>query len=356
MRLMPLIFAVLCIGCAPKTIPTQTEMEARPHLPSPFSNAYTREAQHSKDPVVAKIAAEKTWDIRLSGAAAGLAMGWIERRSNLEPWQVREALWQAGYAYPIQQMQTWRVAIGESPPESLTAWIADVPETADLGLVRARGPDGDYWVGLVANVSRDIGAQPRQMHLGSRLKFDALPGAEVIAASPAGGLMQVDLEQEQLVRLDLPGEWLFEVRENTALVARFPVYVDLVPPKGTVLTVQQAPQSADAAASQFTSLLNDVRAVYGKEQFRSDDLLRAAAHSVLDKRTTTARDVATKLGLNPNTTWRLECAAPTLEACADQLLWNPRARPSLLSATATSGFAAELVNGRIHVVVLISAP
>lgn len=352
---MPALLLALLIGCVPK-VPPEAALEAPPKLPAPRAAAYVNVTGVPSDPVIARLARGLAWNESLSGAAAGLALNWASGEGELAAWEVREAAWQAGWAWPVAEVRGWMTPQAASPPQELVDWLATVDPTHDLGLVRARGARGDAWVGLSGAPRGTLAVQPRQIDIGGVLSFAPMSGAELAVADPIGVVKTYRLDEPRDVHVDVAGEWLVEVRDPQGLIALFPVYAGMVPPEAAVLTERQRPASGDHATTEFRALLNEVREIYGRAPYAEDLLIQSAANALVDKTTTSsASELAKTLGYDQDRTWKLSCTARTLADCADRLLWNPRARPALLVEQADAGLAAELVAEGVHVVVLVAA-
>ena len=355
MRLIPLLIALTTVACGPKA-PTATMLEAAPKLPAPRAPAYATARTVPSDPVIARIVEEKAWNESLSGAAAGLALGWSAGSGSLSGWEVREAAWQAGWAWPIQEVRGWITGQGDPPPDDLMAWLEGIGPDQDIGLVRARGRNGDAWVALRSTPRGPTLPRPRQVEVGDALAFSPQPGVELTIADPSGVVTTMDLGSERVVHADLPGEWLVETRDEKGVISLYPVYAGLVPPEATVLATVDHPSSDEDAEKTFARILTDVRATYGRKPYSNDPLLDAATTSMGSGRAATrAADVARNLGYRPETTWKISCRGRTLTECADHVLWNPRARSALLATDADAGIVATLTGDGVSVVVLVAA-
>ena len=124
------------------------------------------------------------------------------------------------------------------------AWLEKVPADVDLGLVRARGSNGDVWIGITARPRADIGNVPRLAKEGDVLELAVFEGGRNIVANANGTLID-DLR----VGLNLPGEWLIRMDDAQGTVALFPIYVTLPPPTAPLLgTPWELPTTDEALA------------------------------------------------------------------------------------------------------------
>lgn len=343
------------MGCGPKGITPDLLAEA-PRLPSPTSAQYVRTQTQPSDPVVAELAKGRTWEESLSGAAAALALDWAESGTAPTTWRAREAAWQAGYAYPVSTLRGWGSPVGAEPPPDLTAWIQSLDAKHDLGLVRARGATGDFWVGLAAQPSHDLGSLPRQLQIGSRLDLPVLPSGEATVSAPDGRLFRAPMAIAQPIEVDQQGEWLVEVRADDRRVALFPVYAGMMPPDEALITPLGRPESAERADAQVRAAWQDIRGAYGRGPLVDDTMLASAARSALTQGSANAGEVAQTLGYPEEKIWHIECRAKTVESCLDQIVWNPASRPALLHAGGHQGLAIELDDTHLRVFGWVADP
>jgi len=348
-----LTLLLLAFGCTPKKIKT-ADYEAPPRLPSPIAGTYARTAGTPPDPVIAALTKHQRWDASLGGAASGLALQAVrDRGTGLEPWEVREAAWRAGYPYPIDTIRGWTTPIA-AEPEGLRTWLAQVPTEHDLGLVRARGDQAEAWVALVAKPRGSIGVQPRQIARGDSLTLPAVAGAQYVVCDPNGAVVQGALDVAQDFTMDIDGEWLFEIDDADGRVALFPVYVGMMPPEIGLLEWGPAATTSDEATARVSTLLADIRGAYGASPWLPDLFLDQAAQTLLTDASKSTDSIASALGYPAEKFWRWECTAHSVEACLDQNLWDPHARPALLTDTQFLGLGTEVRSGAVHVVALIA--
>jgi len=348
---LPLL--LIAVGCGNKKIKPQ-DFETPPRLPSPIAGTYARVKAEPPDPVIANLVRDHRWDASLGGAAAGLALAAIRgKNAGLDDWEVREAAWRAGYPYPIDVVKGWSTAEAEEP-EALREWLAGVDPTHDLGLVRARGDRGEAWVALVSNPRASVGLQPRQLPIGDVIGLPSIADAHYVVCDPDGIVVEGALEIAQKFTLDIDGEWIFEIADKKGPIALFPVYVGMMPPEIGLLESGPHVRNGAEAVDRVEAALSDIRGAYSARTWLRDAFLDQAAQGMLTNPKKTATAVANTLGYPPETMWRWECRARTVESCLDQILWDPRSRPALLTDSEFIGLGAEVRRGRVHVVALIA--
>lgn len=350
-----LVGASLLIGCGPKGVTPDLLLEA-PRLPSPTSARYVRSQGQPSDAVITELAKAHRWDESLSGAAASLALNWAELGTVPTTWRAREASWQAGYAYPVSTLRGWGSPIGSEPPPELLEWLAALKPEVDLGLVRARGTDGDFWVGLAATPAHDLGSLPRQIQVGGRIDLPVVAGAEATISAPDGRLFRASLEIPQPIEADQRGEWLVEVRQADRRIALFPIYAGMMPPEEVLIEPMGRPESAQRAEEQVRQAWQNARGAYGREPLEDDTMLTAAARSAITEGAANSAQVSQTLSYREDRIWFIECRAKTIEACMDQIVWNPAARPALLQIAGHQGLAVTLSDTEIHVFGWVADP
>ena len=121
------------------------------------------------------------------------------------------------------------------PLPGILTWLSSVEDNPLIGLVRAQGPTGVAWVGLVGAEAPSVGPQPRQTQVGASIQLPSLPGASYRVSDPFGTLLQGNLQTSAQFRLIQPGEWLFEIRQDGKLVALFPIYAGIEAPTEPVI-------------------------------------------------------------------------------------------------------------------------
>ena len=90
------VLLALCLftGCRGGPSPASVADYAQaPQLPAPSAGTYARVPAIPNDPVVAMTAKNMRWDASLSGAAAGLALDFLEKGQPITDWSAREAVW-----------------------------------------------------------------------------------------------------------------------------------------------------------------------------------------------------------------------------------------------------------------------
>ena len=113
--------------------------------------------------------------------------------------------------------------------------------------------------------------------------------------------------------------------------------------------------STDAeAVDRVVSILADIRGAYGAPAWLPDVFLNQAAQNLMADPSKKVSAIASALGYPQEAMWKWECRAASVEACLDQILWNPRARTALLTDTEFLGLSAEVTGREVHVVALIA--
>ncbi len=284
-----LLLLLLVAACAHPGPPPEAAAGAAPRLVAPLAGVYAVRTGRPSDPTVSAAVGEAGWEESLSGAASGLALDWIDGRRP-DRWRARWAALAAGYPYPVVGL-----AMDECPAGCPGTRVMDVLKPAlrsgnDLGLARARGAAGDVWVGLVGRHTLALAAVPRQVARGARIVLEATPasaaaGAVVTVVPPDGDLEAAYLGEGLALVLDVPGAWWIRVDAVGGEVAGFPVYVDVTPPAETPLDPPLAPPASAGEAREATwGVLDEVRALLGREPLAEDALLAAAARAHLRDR------------------------------------------------------------------------
>ena len=347
---------LLLFSCAkPPALLTVVDWEATPRLPSPSAGTYARVKMAPQDPGVRQVMGTRDWDASLGGAAAGIALNLVHRRGTLTPPEIREAAWRAGWPYPVRSVHTAGTALGSPAPQKVKQQLASVPGQAAIGLVRARseGQSQDIWVLLTSIPRRDIGVFPRQLPRGSRLALPSLEGVRFAVSDPDGRLYEGHLDVGWSVEATNEGEWLVEMVDNEGVVARFPIYVGMVPPQFSLLSGGDRADNTEAAKGQVQEVLGRVRDAYGLRGPQVDTLLQNAIRWVQSDPTVSASTIAKRVGFDEGRVWRYDCTQPTVELCLDPLVWDPRARPFLMSSSLLMGVGADVVPNGIHVTLLL---
>ncbi len=340
---------LLLAACA-KRPPQPDELSALPRVPSPESGTYARVSDVPPDPVIARVISAYHYDASLGGAAAGLALQAARGTGGYTPWEVRESAWRAGWPYPVSQLRAWQTEAGAPPPDALTAWLAGLPEGQSVGLVRVRAETADSWVGLSAAPALDLGTIRRLMQLGETIRLPAVAGAVLVVGDPVGAVHDYPLDAPVPVPLDRAGEWIFDVRLANATVARFPVYVDMIPPKLDLFAVDGLP---DDPAARAEALVGMVREAYGGAPWRRDRTLDSVATSALDDPIDVA-GAAGRLGFDRAATAAWSCDAPTVEGCLDAVIWRPEARRAFLLDNELLGLAVRATAERVRIEAVVA--
>lgn len=345
--------SLMLFGCPKAALPVAVDWAETPHLPSPTAGSYAKVPQAPEDRGVASLLGLHHWDASLAGAAAGLALRIVEGEGSLTNPELRNAAFRAGWPYPIRSAQVWSTSVNQPPPDAVKKWIAELPASATIGLVRARGPSEEVWVGLVSEPRIDIGVVPRQLPAGGTLLIPAIPGAEVWVADPLGRLDHGPLSVPFTRTAEVGGEWLVEIRDSVGAAASFPVYVGMVPPDLGLLTPSQPPASWQEADDLTVWLLDRVRDAYGMSPYVPDELLEAAVRSAADDPSVTALDMAPRVGVRADSLWRWECQAQTVEGCLDAILWDVRSRPGWFVERGLLGRQVQITTNGVRLVLLV---
>jgi len=346
---------LLGVAACPRPPPPPLDYAAPPHLPAPEAGVYGRHETTSVDPVVASVVGERALDAYLSGAAAGLALAAVGGDETLDSWEIREAAWRAGYAYPVEGARQFIGSPEAPPPPEIQAWLATVDPEADLGLVRARSAQMETWIGLVAHPRVRLGTQPRRVAVGDAVTLPSLPGARYLVAASDGAVRSGTLDAPASVRVDLDGEWLFQVLLGDVPAATFPVYAGTDPPRENLLQSRAHPVvDATTAEEATTDLLASIRDAYGLSLWTRDPILDATAQRLLLEPGANTKSALASLGItDPVHSWG--CSAPVVEACLDAVVWEPSERSALLSADYIYfGIAAATGAGKVRLRVVLS--
>ena len=347
--------ALALLGC-PKSTPiiNPVDWEEMPRLPSPTAGSYAQVPGVPPDPGVRAVLGGHPWDASLGGAAAGIALDLVYRRGGLTAPEIREAAWRAGWPYPIRSVHTVGAAIGAPAPQAIRALLSTVPSEARIGLVRARGDQQDLWVMLTSVPRIELEVYPRQLPTGARLKLNQAPGVAFAVSDPHGELYEGHLEVEWSVAANVVGEWLIELRDEQGLLARFPIYVGMLPPELSLLGAGEPPLNEPYAAEQAHEILSRVRDAYGLRPPQVDSLLQTAVPWAQLNPNVLSTTIASRVGVEPADLWRFECTDATVEVCLDPIVWDPRARPALLADRLLLGIGADLAPNGVHMTLLLA--
>lgn len=337
--LLRLSVASLLLACAPKPAAPETLVErsakvdwtAAPALPAPESGTWGRAPGVPTDVGVAMLVEGRRWDAALGGAAAAVALDTTEEPQALQRWTLRDALWRAGWLYPVHAASAWTTNARTPPPEGVFGWIERQDPGDTLGLVRARGDRVEAWVGLASRPRVDLGTVPRTAPSGTPLRLPAIAGGRIRVADGRGQVTEGAMDRGASVLLTVAGEWMFELEDAQGLVARFSVWVGRDAPDWSPFALPaQSVDGADALERRAYDLLGEVRRYYEKKAWVVDPLLG----NVLD-----APDVDAAmrgLGLDPSVASRFSCRAATVEDCLDGWVWSLGARRLVLGEGAAS--------------------
>lgn len=350
-----LLFALMA-GC-PRGGPIvgpAVDWQEMPRLPSPSAGSYARVKSTPPDPGVRTVLGLHPWDASLGGTAAGLALNLVYERGGLTPPEIREAAWRAGWPFPIRSVHTIGAPIGAEAPSTVRDLVNQVPSGVDLGLVRARGDQQDIWVLVTSQPRIDLQVFPRQLPKGARLKLPAQPGVRFAVADPTGKLFEGHLELEWSTAVDVTGEWLIELRDAQGIAARFPVYVGMVPPDISLLDGGEPPVNAPLASDQAYDVIDRVREAYGLREPQVDTLLQSAVPWAQLNPKLDPAEIAKRVGIDPDNLWRMDCSGGTVEICLDPIVWDPKARPALLSHRLLLGIGADIRPDGVRVTLLLA--
>jgi hypothetical protein len=344
--------------------PTLAERAAKlpwwqtPVLPSPDRGTYAPESAPPRDPLVGALLAERTPDTRLEAAAAALALLAVEGKGGLARWELREAAWRAGWPYPVTAAQGWGTPEGAPPPPELFAWIEALSPDQVFGLARARGPNGDAWVGLLGQPAVALGAVPRTAPLGTLLTLPKLPGATLRLADGRGTLREESLADGATVPLVIAGEWIARVEVAGTAVAHFPIYAGIPTPQVALLRADEdasAVTTSEEVDAHARALLREVRLRYVLPAWGTDPLLDAAARALAQDPTRAADPVLERMGAAPGRGVAWRCDDLTVEDCLDRWVWNPSGRQALLDPGLDRfGLDARLDATGVHLVLTLA--
>jgi hypothetical protein len=349
--LSALTVALLAAGCPkPVDLPpsvTQGDLMAPPQLPSPRAGTYARVPQTPKDPVVRAVVGERTWDASLAGAAAGLALPATEDTGGFTRRELREAAWQAGYPWPILDLGVWPTNEAGAPPAGVRGWLSEQPDDRDVGVVRARSRGEDLWVALAGRPTLPLGVVPREPPLGYLLRLPPVPGGTWRASDGAGVLREGSLDTALELPLDVPGEWVVQVRDAGGDLARMALYVDMEAPRHSALPGRNATlSSARQARDRALEVVQIVREAYGVDPVTPDPVLQRAAEGITSADEALQR--ARSLGRAQDLAVGFQCTAATIEDCLDKVVYDPRHRRAFVGAEAwAAGLAVDWSPSRV---------
>lgn len=288
-----ILLLLLMCSCGGPRGPNPAKFEAlgvaTPRLPAPEAQVYATRLGSPGDPLVASVVGELPWEESLSGAAGAIGVD-AAGGQPLDDWRVRWAALRAGYPYPIHDFSYELVPEGDVGQRVIQGLNREVRPGDHVGLVRVRGGQGDYWVGLIGRPIQLLEPVPRALPRGAELSLAAQAGTasgllQLSLVSPSGRLEQGDLWQGREVTLEEQGRYWVEVRQPGGVVASFPVFagvpVDPAPPLAATLVLAGDPDSLELAAWE---LLDAFRGFYGWASPQGDPILGAVARAHLDDR------------------------------------------------------------------------
>lgn len=344
---------LLMFACVPKGPSDWSSFYASPpQLPSPHAGAYARVKTKPSDPVIRSVVADWPWEASLSGAAAGIALDLVSERAVMQPWAIRHAAWQAGYPYPVVQVQGWTVELGATPPPQLAPWVSgNVRPGDDLGLVRARDPEGDIWMALVGRPVVDLGPLPKEVPVGGAVALPPVPGGSYSWATATGRLYEGKLDEGARLATESIGEHLLEVEIDGKLVALVPIYVGMSAPSEALFDSATSPREPADAARVAADLLIGVRQAYAVGAWQREPLLDSAAAKV--ENDADAERLAKAVGFLEGERW--QCRAQSIEDCIDRLVFDPTLRPVLLDDRWSSFGISAALDGQVELTILLGA-
>jgi len=153
--------------------------------------------------------------------------------------------------------------------------------------------------------------------------------------SPTGKLTK-GTTPDKLV-LNEAGEWWLEVRTLNERVASIPLYVDMATPPAPLLELPGEKVTGPGDGVSLTmELIEDVRRMFGMVTLQRDGTLDTLAATplamVLDKRWTREDGIARlrAAGFVGGPAFQVQCSAPSVASCIDQMLRDPIHRSALL--------------------------
>jgi len=302
--------------------------------------------------VIATVVGDLRWDASLSGAAAGVALASaVEGPDALQRWRVREALWRAGYPYPVYSAAFWTTEFNAPPPADLITWVSQRDERDDLGVVRARGAEQDHWVVLAARPRVSLDALPRTLPEGGTLVLPPNPGFTWAAGDPDGAVTTGPLGGGARVPMATGGEWLLQIRDPAGVAASALVYVDMPLPEERLLEPGTAATPGDAVMHQ----IERIRDLWELPMLDTDPLLEAAAKGWQDDPERDPNGLTVGLGFEGTpVSWR--CSAASVPDCLDQVVWEPATRAAFIDPEHTSIGLAITTGNRIAITGFIGTP
>lgn len=363
-RSATVLSALLLLGaCKPRepeslsAVADRLDFAMTPRLPAPEAGTYATTQTTARDPVIGELTRWHHYDAGLAGAASGLALAMVEDRGSVSRWELREALWRAGYPYPVFDARGWTVGAQQPPPRDVIAWLEATPRDEPMALMRARGRDSDAWVGMRAHPDIELGSIPRVATLGTALPLPVVAGGTWIASDGTGQVTEGTLDEGAALLLASAGEWMLVLQRGKVELARLPIYVGISPPSEPLLLLPESPPQ-DVTSEDVTEharlLLRHVRNTYGMPAWKSSPMFDAAVGRYLQDPSQGARAVLATLGFPGSDAVVWACDAATVENCFDTWMWDPRRRDVLLTPRMDSyGLHASLDARGVHLTLLL---
>lgn len=358
-----LLILALLAACAPKVPPSASVIAKElgfgttPRLTPSVSASYMVVPARLTDPVIAPLLRGRTADGALTGAASGLALAIAGNKGGMARWELREALWRAGWAFPVYDARAWTTSVSGPPPQELFAWVDALAEDEPFALARARGRDQDAWVALRARPPFALGPVPRLANVGTPVSLPALPGATWRAADGSGLVQSGSLDAGATLLLGTAGEWILDVRANDRELARFPIYVGISGPTEPALRLPEPfPVSSEEDAHALAvALLDAVRTTYGLPTWKGNPILDQALQRYLANPEAGSAAALDSLGFPAAEAIAWACDDTTVENCIDTWIWDVRRRAALLSP-AIDGYGLQVAmdSSGVHMALLLA--
>ena len=328
-----------------------------PRLPSPEAGTYASAPEDPRDQVIGEMLRGKPHDGALAGAAAGLALSIAESDGGMARWELREALWRAGFPYPVYDARSWSVGLNQAPPRDLIAWLDALSKDEPMALVRARGRDFDAWVGIRARPALDIGSVPRMATLGTDAILPPSPGATWRASDAGGEVQEGPLDEGVSIPLTSSGEWLVEIVKDKQEFARFPIYVDVDAPTTPLLRHPDGGWSVATAAdadAYARIMIDHIRDAYGMPRWKPSPILDSAVARYNEDPSRGSKAVLASMGFPDTAAVVWACDQVTVENCLDTWIWDTRRRRDLLTHRMDSyGLHVALDARGVHLTMLL---
>ncbi|MSQ01080.1 MAG: hypothetical protein EXR71_04180 [Myxococcales bacterium] len=336
------LFLLACVttGSSSGTRPPQ------PRVPSLQSPNYVHVESRVRDVVVAR-AWPHLVDESLAGAAGAVAIDLSERRI-VDAQALRWRAILAGYPWAIGEARFATAAFDEAPADLVASAAARLGH--DIGLVRARGRDGDHWVLLVGERRGTLPSIPREPALGQELSF---PDLTVKAVAPDGA----PVTAAGALVVDQRGEWLVQLRDDIGLVATFPLYVagrtPQTPPFYGALGAEEAGDLDEELLLRMDGLDRWYQRAAAERDPALDAVARGRLRAFLSGQTLPpAETQLAAAGFFGGASG--ECRARTVVDCLDGIWWSLSGHDALAGNWGTIGLAVQTTSGGVAVAVAVA--